>query len=101
MNIRPNLFLQDTVIICETARLYDEDLYKQFMKESEVLDSLGRSGCNLYNCYNYAINIPCDDDALPGFCVQLDLTAHKPYKEYAFVYAEYGVYFETRSNMLW
>jgi hypothetical protein len=92
---------QDTTIVLETARLYHPKLYLQLKENSDALDRLGRAGCNLYSCLNYTAAQHFDDDAVPSFCTQLELTAYQPWKEYSFVQAEYGLYFETRGNMLW
>jgi hypothetical protein len=93
--------LQDTTIVLETARLYHPDLYRQLKQQSDALDRLGRAGCNLYSCHNYTAAQHSDDDAIPSFCTQLELTSYQEWKEYSFVQAEYGLYFETRGNMLW
>jgi hypothetical protein len=65
------------------------------------MDRLGRSGCNIYHCFNYANAFHTDPDVGSGFCVNLECKAYTPWKEYAFVQGAYGYYFETQGNMFW
>jgi hypothetical protein len=85
----------------ETARVYHPSLFRQFQQCSRALDRLGRSACNLYQCVNYCNCQHKDNDVVPGFCINLECIAHIAWKEYAFIQAAYGYYFEMRANSLW
>lgn len=80
---------------------YHPRLAEEFKCSSEALDHLGRLGCNLYQCLNYTSPQHQDNDVCGSLCTQLELITYVPWKEYAFIQASYGYYFESQSNTLW
>lgn len=89
------------MILLETARLYHPSLFKDFNNAKEDGDKLGISGATTYSCENYTSPLHSDNDSTPGFCAQFFLQAIKHLKEYALIYADYGIYFVTQSNCFW
>lgn len=64
-------------------------------------DKLGVFGATLYTCKNYTSPLHLDDDISPGICAQYELQANKALDGYAFIYADYGIFFVSQSNSLW
>lgn len=86
----------------ETTRLIHKDLITDMKQITSNTDRLGFSGMTLYSCHNYTSPIHRDsNDAVRGICCQLLLDAQVDWKEYSFIYAEYGFFIETATNCLW
>ena len=89
------------MVLSEIARILNFPLFSALKDATEAGDKLGISGATLYRCTNYASPLHCDDDIAPGLCAQYELQARKMDHEYAFIYADYQIYFVSQSNSLW
>ncbi|KDR77442.1 hypothetical protein GALMADRAFT_65655, partial [Galerina marginata CBS 339.88] len=92
---------EDSMILSEAGRVISHDVYKDLQDMATHGDRLGISGANTYYCNNYTSPLHHDNDAGAGLCAQLQLQAKSDLCEYGFTYADYGVYFASRSNSLW
>lgn len=68
---------------------------------ADAAEKLGTTGTTLFYCENYTSPLHKDDDSVRGLCAQYRLNAQKEYREYAFIYAEYGFYVVSQANSLW
>ena len=89
------------MVLCEVSRIWDFSVYSALKEATEAGDKLGVLGATLYSCKNYTSPLHLDDDISPGLCAQFQLQAKKILAEYAFIYAEYGIYVVTQPNSLW
>lgn len=91
------------MVLHEVARVLDFSAYSTLKEATEAGDKLGVSGATLYSCKNYTSPLHLDDDISPGICAQFELQANTDpgLCEYAFIYAEYGIYFVSQPNSLW
>ena len=89
------------MVLCEVARVLDFSVYSALKEATEAGDKLGVFGTTLYSCKNYTSPLHLDDDISPGLCAQFELQAKKFLAEYAFIYADYGIYVVTQPNSLW
>jgi len=89
------------MILSEAGRLILHNIFKELETNTAHADRLGISGANTYSCNNYTSPLHRDDDAGAGLCAQYDLQANADLCEYSFIYADYGIYFVSRSNSLW
>lgn len=64
-------------------------------------EKLGTVGTTLYICENFTSELHQDKDAVRGLCAQFELIADASLKEYAFIYATYGLYVVSQGNALW
>lgn len=64
-------------------------------------DQLGLDSATTYLCNNYAAPLHRDKDTTPGLCANYELQALQDQDEYAFIYADYGIYFACQPNSLW
>ena len=89
------------MVLHEVARILGFSVYDELKKATEAGDKLGVFGATLYICKNYTSPLHLDDDISPGLCAQFELQANQDLHEYAFIYADYGIYFVSQSNSLW
>lgn len=89
------------MVLLETARILHPSLYQDLKNATWNGDQFGISGTTAYSCENYTSPLHGDNDSARGLCAQFFLQAIKYLKEYAFIYADYGIYFITQSNCLW
>lgn len=89
------------MVLHEVARVLNFPVYNALKDATEAGDKLGVFGATLYICKNYTSPLHVDDDISPGICAQYQLQANKDLDEYAFVYADYGIYIVSQSNSLW
>ncbi|EDR07210.1 uncharacterized protein LACBIDRAFT_298859 [Laccaria bicolor S238N-H82] len=92
---------EDSMVMSEIARLFHHPLYQELKEASAAGDRLGTSGATLYSCNNYTSPLHCDDDATRGLCAQYQLQAISKFFEYSFIFADYGLYFVSRTGSLW
>ncbi|KDR71175.1 hypothetical protein GALMADRAFT_75401 [Galerina marginata CBS 339.88] len=92
---------EDSMILSEAGRVILLNVYQDLQNISKHGDRLGISGANTYSCNNYTSPLHHDNDAGAGLCAQFDLQAKSELDEYGFIYADYRVYFASRSNSLW
>ncbi|PPQ75845.1 hypothetical protein CVT26_001221 [Gymnopilus dilepis] len=92
---------EDSMILVQAARVIHPPAYQKMELEIIDGDKLGISGATTYLCRNYTSPLHRDDDACPGLCAQYQLQAKKKGDEYAFIFADYGIYVVSRSNSLW
>ena len=88
-------------MLSELARILNFPLFSALQEATEAGDKLGISGATLYRCTNYTSPLHFEDDVVPGLCAQYELQARKEDHEYAFIFADYGIYFVSKSNSLW
>lgn len=89
------------MVLSEVARILDFPLFSALKEATDAGDKLGISGATLYRCTNYTSPLHCEDDIVHGLCAQYELQARKEHCEYAFIFADYGIYFVSKSNSLW
>jgi len=89
------------MILSEAGRLISHTIFKALETTTANADRLGISGANTYYCNNYTSPLHRDNDAASGLCAQYHLQAKSDLCEYSFIYADYGIYFVSRSNSLW
>ncbi len=89
------------MVLHESARILDFSIYTALKEATEAGDKLGVFGATLYRCKNYTSPLHLDNDTSPGLCAQFELQANRILDEYAFIYADYGIYFVSQSNSLW
>ncbi|PPQ96188.1 hypothetical protein CVT26_004823 [Gymnopilus dilepis] len=86
---------EDSMILVEAARVIHPPSYKNLELEITDGDKLGTSGATAYLCKNYASPLHRDDDACPGLCAQYRLQAKRKGHEYGFIFADYGLSFDS------
>ena len=89
------------MVLSEVARILDFPLFSALKEATDAGDKLGISGATLYRCTNYTSPLHCEDNIVHGLCAQYELQARKEHCEYAFIFADYGIYFVSKSNSLW
>lgn len=89
------------MVLCHTARSAHSPLWKELTVATKHAEKLGTIGASLYQCENYRSPLHQDKDAMRGLSAQLVLTADENLKEFAFIYATYGLYVVPKTNALW
>lgn len=89
------------MILYVTARSVHPEMCKDLKEIASETEKLGITGSNLYLCDNFTSALHQDKDAVRGLCAQFELTADSELREYAFIYATYGLYVVSQSNSLW
>lgn len=89
------------MILCATARSAHPKLWYDMKQATEHAEKLGISGASIYLCENYTTPLHQDNDSIRGLSAQLMLTTDVNLKEFAFIYAAYGIYVVPQTNSLW
>ena len=81
---------------------YVPDVIREYREtnESATMGRLGTNCVNMFYCTDYMAPIHPDDDKGISICCQLEKSGCAD-KVLDFVYAHYGLYWETRPNMAW
>ena len=85
----------------ECCRRVHPDLYWELKKASILPDRLGLYELTEYFCENYQSPLHQDVDGTKSLCCQYHLNADQDLDEFAFIYAEYGYYMQSRENSFW
>lgn len=93
--------IQDSMVLYETARSIHPAMCRELEAITINTEKLGTTGTTLYLCDNYTSAIHRDKDATRGLCAQFVLKADVTLREYAFIYASYGLYVVSQANSLW
>lgn len=89
------------MVICETARSAHPKLSQELKEVTCNAEKLGTLGTSLYLCENYTTPLHEDNDCVRGLVAQLELTSNTNLREFAFIYATYGLYVVPLINSLW
>lgn len=84
-----------------TARSAHPQLWNDWKAATQHAEKLGILGASIYLCDNYTTPLHQDNDCIRGLSTQLMLTADANLKEFAFIYATYGIYVVPQPNSLW
>ena len=93
---------QDADLMLAAIKPYMPQVVQEYRRltEDQGLKRLGTNGVNMYYCSEYMAPIHPDNDQGISLCCQLDKFGC-PDGVLDFVYAYYGLYIQTRSNMAW
>lgn len=89
------------MVLCETARSAHFKLWRDLRAATRNAERLGTVGASIYLCENYTTPLHQDKDSIRGLSAQLQLTADVDLKEFAFIYATYGLYVVSQTSSLW
>ncbi|KAI0089515.1 hypothetical protein BDY19DRAFT_993109 [Irpex rosettiformis] len=93
---------RDADLVLTALKPYNPSIVRAYRKAYEAagLSRLGANGVNMYYCTKYTAPIHPDEDVGISLCCQLAKSGGQD-KDLDFVYAQHGVYIETRSNTSW